>query len=66
MTASAATPPTIRWGINSDPTTHMAFNFIPGAAPAGAAIPVLSPVMAVVFGLLVGAFGVDLLRRRLS
>ncbi len=65
MAASAATPPTIRWGVNSDPATHMAFNFTLGAAPAGAAIPALSPVMAVVFGLLVGALGVELLRRRL-
>jgi hypothetical protein len=65
MAAGAATPPTIRWGVNADPaTTHMAFNFTAGAAPQGAAIPVLSPSTLGVFGLLVGILGVGLLRRR--
>jgi hypothetical protein len=65
MAAGAATPPTIRWGVNPDPTTHMAFNFTTGAAPQGAAIPVLSPAMLAVFVLLVGVMGVGLLRHRL-
>jgi hypothetical protein len=65
MAAGAAAPPTIRWGINPDPATHMAFNFTAGAAPQGAAIPVLTPSMLGVFGLLVGILGVGLLRRRL-
>jgi len=64
MAASAATPPTIRWGISLDPTTHMAFNFTAGAAPAGAAIPALSPSMLGVVGLLVGVLGVGLLRHK--
>jgi len=65
MAAGAATPPTIRWGVNPDPTTHMAFNFTPGAAPQGAAIPTLSPSMLATFVVLVGVLGVGLLRRRL-
>ena len=43
----------------------MAFNFTTGAAPQGAAIPVLSPAMLAVFVLLVGVMGVGLLRHRL-
>jgi len=64
MAAGAATPPTIRWGVNPDPATHMAFNFTAGAAPQGAAIPVLNPSMLGLFGLLVGILGIGLLRRR--
>ncbi|MFV2073878.1 MAG: hypothetical protein ACC742_14670 [Thermoanaerobaculales bacterium] len=64
MAASGATPPTIRWGVNPDPTTHMAFTLTPGLLGPPDSIPAMNPAAAAVFLVLLGVIGGALLRRR--
>jgi len=65
MAASAASPPTIRWGVNPDPTTHLAFTLTAGAVGAPTGIPAMDLSATTVFLVLIGVIGGALLRRRM-